>query len=163
MHLGWRWCVKKGWCVSKHIGTHQRGPQHVREVMAGDGAYEGPVGHIWDGGSTLRRGRACQRAKAEGSIDEKGVRGSVVTARGVTARQRWAGMAVFSVQCCPHAPPRPCPTPIHMQPPWSIPTHLTHSDCPWPSPAHSTSCIQTAHGPPLQIHGPPLCIHCYVP
>ena len=31
------------------------------EVMAGAGAHEGPAGHIWDGGSTLRRGQACQR------------------------------------------------------------------------------------------------------
>ena len=40
-------------------------------------------------------------------------------ARGVTARQRWAGAAVFSARCRPHAPPRPCPTPIHVQPPYA--------------------------------------------
>ena len=33
----------------------------MREVVAGAGAHEGHVGCMWDGGSTLRGGWACQR------------------------------------------------------------------------------------------------------
>ena len=64
MCLGWWWCIEKGQGALKHVGTHQRGPRHVCEVMAGAGTHEGCAGHIWDGGGTLRRGRACQRGWA---------------------------------------------------------------------------------------------------
>ena len=80
----------------------------MREVMAGAGAHEGRVGCIWDGGSMLRRGRVCQRAKAEGSIDEKGVSGCGDGERG-DSEAGWAGAAVFSARCrrvahtCPKA------------------------------------------------------------
>ena len=47
----------------KHVGTHRRGPRRVHEVVAGVGAHEGRVGCAWDGGSMLRRGRACQRGR----------------------------------------------------------------------------------------------------
>ena len=79
----------------------------MREVMAGAGAHEGHVGRIWDGGGTLRRGQACQRAKAEGSIDEKGVRGCGDSERG-DSEAEVGRAAVFSAWCHPHAPPRPC-------------------------------------------------------
>ena len=157
MRLGWRRRVEKGRGASKRVGTHRRGPRRVREVVAGAGAHEGRVGRIWDGGGTLRRGRACQRAKAEGGIDEKGVRGCGDGERG-TSRQRWAGAAVFSARCRPHVPPRRCPNtrapmvhpyyaPHAFRPPTALPYafHAPHDSDrprpsptnPWPSPMHT--------------------------
>ena len=67
----------------------------MREVMAGAGAHEGHVGCIWDGGSMLRRGQACQRAKAEGSIDEKGMRGCGDGKRGDSEAEVGRGGSFF--------------------------------------------------------------------
>ena len=131
----------------------------MREVMAGAGEHEGHMGHIWDGGSMLRRGWACLRAKAEGGIDEKGVKGCGDGERG-TARQRWAGVAVFLAWCCPHVPP-----PGHILHPYTCGPHGPSLCASHVQTAHSpplciprASHIQT-HGPPLQIHSPPLCTH----
>ena len=74
------------------------------EVVAGAGAHEGCVGCIWDGGSTLRRGRACQRAKAEGGIDEKGVRGCGDSKRGDSEAEVGRGSSFFSMVLPTHAP-----------------------------------------------------------
>ena len=79
----------------------------MREVVAGAGAHEGCVGRIWDGGGTLRRGRACQRAKAEGGIDEKGVRVCGDGKKGDSKAEVGRGATVYSVWCHPHASPRP--------------------------------------------------------
>ena len=76
----------------------------MREVMAGAGAHEGRVGCIWDGGGTLRRGRAWQRAKAEGGIDEKGVRGCGDGERGDSGAEVGRGGSFFGVVSPTHAP-----------------------------------------------------------
>ena len=52
----------RGWQWSRG-GVHQGQPQHMCEVVAGAGAYKGRVGCMWDGGSTLRGGWACQRGQ----------------------------------------------------------------------------------------------------
>ena len=41
----------------------REGVGRVHEVVAGVGAHEGCVGCMWDGGGTLRGGRACQRGQ----------------------------------------------------------------------------------------------------
>ena len=68
------------------------------EVVAGAGAHEGCMGCIWDGSGMLRRGQACQRAKAEGSIDEKGVRGCGDRKRGDSELYEWPPLSV-TVSC----------------------------------------------------------------
>ena len=67
------------------------------EVVAGAGAHEGCMGRIWDGSGTLRRGRACQRAKAEGGIDEKGVRGCGDGEKGDSEAEVGRGGSLFSM------------------------------------------------------------------
>ena len=76
----------------------------MREVVAGAGAHEGRVGHIWDGGGTLRRGHACQRAKAEGGIDEKGVRGCGDGERGDSEAEVGRGGSFFGAVSPTRAP-----------------------------------------------------------
>ena len=44
----------------KHVGSHRRGTQHVREVVAGAGAHEGCTGHVWDGGGASISGGVRQ-------------------------------------------------------------------------------------------------------
>ena len=65
------------------------------EVMAGAGAHDGHMGRIWDGSGTLGRGWACQRAKAEGSIDEKGVSSCGDSERGVSEAEVGRGSSFF--------------------------------------------------------------------
>ena len=149
MRLGWRRRIEKGRGASKCIGMHQRGPQRVCEVVAGAGAHEGHMGCIWDGGGMLRRGQAHLRAKAEGSIDEKGVRGCGDGKRGDREAEVGRGgsfLGAVSPTCAPQA------------------TSYAHTHAaPMVHPLR-TSHVQTAHGPPLHIphasriqtHGPPL-------
>ena len=90
--------------MSIHVGTHRRGPWRAHEVVAGAGAHEGHVGRIWDGGGTLRRGRACQRAKAEGGIDEKGARGCGDGERGDSEAEVGRGGSFFGAVSPTRAP-----------------------------------------------------------
>ena len=141
----------------KCIGTHRRGPRRVREVVAGAGAHEGRVGRIWDGGGMLRRGRACLRAKAEGGIDEKGVRGCGDGERGDSEAEVGRGgsfVGVVSPTCTPQATSyaHTCAAPmVHpyaphtFRPPTALPYafHAPHAFSPrpsptnpWPSPMH---------------------------
>ena len=76
----------------------------MREVVAGAGAHEGRVGRIWDGGGILRRGQACQRAKAEGGIDEKGVRGCGDGERGDSEAEVGRGGSFFGAVSPTRAP-----------------------------------------------------------
>ena len=76
----------------------------MREVMAGAGAHEGRVGRIWDGGGTLTRGWACQRAKAEGGIDEKGVSSCGDGERGDSEAEVGRGGSFFGTVSPTHAP-----------------------------------------------------------
>ena len=78
----------------------------MREVVTGAGAHEGRVGRIWDGGGTLRRGWACLRPKAEGGIDEKGVRGCGDGERGDSEAEVGRGGSFFGAvlpTCAPQA------------------------------------------------------------
>ena len=52
--------MEKGWGVLKCIEMHQGGPWRMHEVVAGAGAHEGHVRHVWDGGGTSRRGGVHQ-------------------------------------------------------------------------------------------------------
>ena len=88
----------------------------------------------------MRRGRACQRAKAEGSIDEKGVRGCGDGKRGDSEAEVGRGGSFFSAVSPTHPPG-------HVLCPYTCSPH---------GPSLHASYIQTAHGPPLHIHSPPL-------
>ena len=55
-------CVWDGGSTSKCVGMHQRGPQHMREVVAGARAHEGHMGHVWDGSAASIRGGVHRNA-----------------------------------------------------------------------------------------------------
>ena len=91
--------VKKGWHMSKHIGTHRRGLQHAHEVMAGAGAHEGHVGCVWDGGSMLRGGWACQRGQGASRGMGHIMRGHGVTHHVSLSVRQFAWMQGWQRRC----------------------------------------------------------------
>ena len=98
-------CQEGVGCVKMHQDASTGAAAHAW-VTAAAGAHEGCVGQIWDGSGTLRRGQACQRAKAEGGIDEKGVRGCGDGERGDSKAEVGRGGSLFSMvspTCIPQA------------------------------------------------------------